>query len=198
MKKNVKAKLAVVETPIRIDIGCGKNKKEGFLGVDQFSFDGVDFVFNAGTDPWPWADDSVEEAHCSHFLEHLTNQNGRWERVHFFNELYRVLKVGAQCRLIIPHWCSNRYYGDPTHCEPFSEMGFYYLDPKWRETQAPHADSRWNPHGYNCDFACGWNYHYRNEPHLVGRNQEYIDRFVAYSKEIITDIDCTMTKRVQV
>ena len=37
--------------------------------------------------PWPWADASIDEAHSSHFIEHLTAP----ERAHFVNELYRVL-----------------------------------------------------------------------------------------------------------
>ena len=96
---------------MKLDIGCGKNKKEGFTGVDQYAMDGVDVVLNVAKDRWPWEDGSVEEAHCSHFLEHLDAT----ERIHFYNELYRVLKVGGRATIITPHWASNRAYGDPTH-----------------------------------------------------------------------------------
>lgn len=193
MKKNTKAKLAIVQAPLRIDIGCSKNKKDGFVGVDQFKFDGVDVAMNAGTDHWPWADNSVEEANCVHFLEHLTNQNGRNERIHFFNELYRVLKPDAKCLLIVPHWASQRYYGDPTHCEPFSEMGFFYLDPKWREAQAPHTDKRWNPNGYACDFGCTWGYNLH--PEVANKNQERQQYMMTFCREFASDMICTMTKR---
>lgn len=181
-----------VQVPIRIDLGAGKNKKEGFLGVDAIPFEGVDVVCHIGQDIWPWADGSVEEAHCSHTLEHLTNLNGAWERTHFFNELYRVLKPGAKCTLIIPHWASNRYYGDPTHKEPFSEMGFYYLDKTWRMANAPHADKQHNPHGYDCQFGCTWGYGMRQDLHT--RNAEYQQYAMTNYKDVITDIICTMTK----
>src|SRR3989304_3239050 len=64
--------------------------------------------------PWPWANDSVSEVHCSHTLEHFE----RRERVHVMNELYRVLIPGGKATIIVPHWASNRSYGDMTHCWP--------------------------------------------------------------------------------
>lgn len=188
-KKNHKELL----NPIRIDLGSGKNKKEGFIGVDNIKFDGVDVVLNIGKDKWIWKDDSVEECHASHFLEHLTNFEGKWERVHFFNELYRVLKKGAKATLIFPHWASNRYYGDPTHKEPFSEMGFYYLSKEWRAIQAPHTDIEFNKNGYSCDFECTWGYNMRQD--IMSRNQEYQQFAMANYKEAVQDIIATLVKK---
>jgi predicted SAM-dependent methyltransferase len=67
-------KLALVEaksTPsLKLDLGCGQNPKEGFEGVDVRGGKAkheVDlFKF-----PWPFENDSVEEIHASHFLEHV-------------------------------------------------------------------------------------------------------------------------------
>jgi len=182
----------VLTTPIKLDIGCGSNKKPGFHGVDQYAMPGVDSVFRIGGEKWPFADNSVDEAHSSHFLEHLTNLNGKWERVHFFNELHRVLQPGAKASLIFPHWASNRFYGDPTHCEPFSEMGFYYLSKEWRKAQAPHSDSEWNPNGYTCDFECTWGYSMHQS--LMTRNQEYqqfaLQNYKEAAQDIIANLVC--------
>jgi ubiquinone/menaquinone biosynthesis C-methylase UbiE len=187
---------AVAETipasPIRIDLGAGPNKKAGFLGVDSIAFPGVDVVLKIGSEVWPWDDNSVDEAHCSHTLEHLTNLNDKWERVHFFNELYRVLKPGAKCTLIIPHWNSNRYYGDPTHKEPFSEMGFYYLSKEWRKGNAPHSDKEHNPNGYSCDLQAVWGY--ALHPALTTRNAEYQQFAQQWYKEAVQDMHATLTK----
>ena len=89
-------KLQVVEKtePLKLDLGCGPRKREGFTGVDAIKFDGVDLVQDLRK-PWQWEDGSVEEVHCSHFLEHLTG----FERVHFFNELYRVLHKEDKARM---------------------------------------------------------------------------------------------------
>jgi SAM-dependent methyltransferase len=175
---------------VKLDIGCGKNKREGFHGVDQYAMEGVDTVLKIGKDAWPWEENSVDEAHSSHFIEHLNAQ----ERTHFYNELYRVLKPGAKASIIVPHWNSNRAYGDPTHqWPPVSEMSFYYLSKEWRKTQAPHTDKQWNPDGYDCDFEAVWGN--GMHPQLMVRNQEYQQYAMAWYKEAIQDLHITLTKK---
>lgn len=180
--------------PLKIDLGSGKMKAPGFLGVDALSLPGVDIVCNLGVDTWPWANESVDEARASHFLEHLTNLDGRFERCHFFNELYRVLKLGAGCWIAIPHWCSNRYYGDPTHKEPFSEMGFSYLNRAWRVDQAPHTDAgiTGDPRLYDCDFDL--TYGYGLHPGIQPKNQEQQQYALTFYKEAATDLIATVAK----
>jgi len=181
------------ETKIKLNIGSGPTKIEGFLSCDTIKFDTVDHVFNAGSDVWPFENDSVDEIMASHFLEHLTNFEGKWERTHFFNEACRVMKKDAKMTLIFPHWASNRYYGDPTHKEPFSEMGFYYLSKEWRKTQAPHSDSEFFDKGYSCDFHCTWGYNLRQD--IMARNQEFQQFAMANYKEVINDIVATCIKK---
>lgn len=179
---------------VKLDIGSGGNKiSPEHIGIDMYKMKGVDVVCNVGKEKLPYKDNSVDEIYASHFLEHLTNLGDKWERTHFFNEIYRVLKKGGKATLIFPHWCSNRYYGDPTHKEPFSEMGFYYLSKEWRETQAPHSDKKWNKNGYNCDFEAVWGYTMRED--ILTRNAEYQQNAMANFKEVIQDIQATLTKR---
>lgn len=176
------AKLAVVEKPLRIDLGCGKNARAGFTGVDCRDF-GQDITADL-RQKWPWKDETVEEAHCSHFIEHLKAD----ERIHFVNELYRVLKPGGKCQVIVPHWSASRAYGDLTHqWPPVSEFWFYYLDKTWRAANAPHND------GYKCDFLATWGYslHQAIQP----RNQEYQQHAIQFFKEAAQDIIATLTKR---
>lgn len=142
---------------MKLDLGCGKAKREGFHGVDRLPFAGVDEVWDL-TSPWPWADGSIEEAYSGHFVEHLNSL----ERIHFFNELGRVLKVGGTAQIVVPHWSNACAYGDPTHqWPPLSEWAAYYLNKAWREQNAPHVL-------YSCDFdfvtgvrfddrVAGWN-----------------------------------------
>ena len=47
---------------MKLDLGCGGRKKEGFIGVDQYAMEGVDVVLNIGVDPWPWEDGTVEDS----------------------------------------------------------------------------------------------------------------------------------------
>ena len=193
---------------IRLDLGCGKSKrKDGdWIGVDSRQFDGVDFILDlaAVNGPnnietgdleallrapvtykrWPWDNDSVEEAHCSHFVEHLTAS----ERIHFVNELYRILKPGCKATIITPHWASCRAYGDLTHqWPPVSEFWWYYLSKPWRADNAPHND------GYTCDFEAVWGYGMR--PDVAVRPPDFQQFAMANYKEAITDMQCTLTKK---
>lgn len=175
---------------MKIDIGCGSKKKEGFIGIDQYAMPGVDKVCKIGKEPLPFEDNSVEEVYSSHFIEHLNSE----ERVQFYNEIYRVMKVGAKATLIAPHWNSNRAYGDPTHqWPPVSEMSFYYISRDWRKTQAPHTDIEWNKDGFNCNFEATWGYNLH--PTLVIRNQEYQQFAISFYKEAAQDIIVTLTKK---
>lgn len=181
----------VPAVPLKLDIGCGPNPKEGFVGVDQYPFDGkVKHVMDVRKAPWPWKSGSVSEVWCSHFLEHLTGP----ERCVFMNELHRVLVSGGKATLITPHWASNRAYGDPTHqWPPVSEMFFFYLLRSWRMANAPHTDKSVAQGGYDCDFDAVWGYGIN--PAVATRNQEYQNFALQNYKEAATDTHATLTKR---
>lgn len=198
---------------VKIDLGCGKSKQPGFIGFDQFDFEGVDVVtdltlfpwsfraenykakndgWNAWTKPGPLGgellilENSVDEAHCSHFVEHLDQM----QRIHFWNELYRVMKPGASARIIVPHWSSCRAYGDPTHkWPPMSEFCWYYLNKKWRDSQTPHLSQL-----YTCDFESTWAYSL--DKTLENRNAQYQQFAVRSYKDAIMDMSCTLVKLV--
>ncbi len=198
---------------MKIDFGCGPNKiAPDWRGVDSRPFPGVDTVMNIAervplsslastTDekldllvriqegftvpfkPWPWADSSVDEAHASHFVEHLKQD----ERVHFCNELWRVLKPGGKARIICPDFSSGRAYGDMTHqWPPACGMWLYYLSAEWRKNNAPHND------GYVCDFVAIGNYNLR--PDLMSRNAEYqmyaVNNYKEACHDLIADLTC--------
>jgi hypothetical protein len=178
---------------VKLDFGCGPNKREGFTGVDALSFDGkVDIVADINApDFWNrFEAGSVDEAHASHFLEHLTAP----QRCAFVNGLWRALKPGGQVTIIVPHWASNRAYGDPTHqWPPVSEMWFFYLNREWRRDNAPHTDAAHWPPGFACDFTATWGYNLH--PALGSRNPEYQQHAISWLKEAAQDTVATLTKR---
>lgn len=170
---------------MKIDLGCGKNKKEGFIGVDVIAFDGVDIVCNIGKDPLPFKDEEVEEVHASHFVEHLTAP----ERIHLANELHRVMKKGAKCSIIVPHFASCRAYGDLTHqWPPVSEFWFLYLNKAWREVNAPHS-----LYSESLDFDHTLGYSLRND--ILARSMEFQQFAMQNYKEVCQDIIATLIKR---
>ncbi len=194
MKKKPTTKVVKQEGPIRIDIGCGKNKREGFLGVDILPFEGVDVIMDAGNKKWPFEDNSVDEVHASHFVEHLLPK----ERIHFVNELQRVLKnpvyqdgklISGFATVITPHWASQRAYGDLTHTwPPVSEFWFYYLDKDWRAVNAPHNQD------YKCNLEVTWGY--ALHPEVNNRNVEYQQEAMKWKKEACSDMIAQIRKKV--
>jgi len=191
-RAQTRKKLAAVtqNEPLRLDFGCGPNKREHFKGVDALPFVGVDFVVDLTKTPWQWDDNSVTEAHASHFVEHLTAM----QRIGFVNELYRVLIPGGTCQVITPHWASCRAYGDPTHqWPPLSEFWFFYLNKEWRMQNAPHTDAKHLPGGFDCHFDATWGYSLRAD--LTVRNQEYQQMAIQNYKEVCLDTIATLTKK---
>lgn len=182
------AKQKTEKAPLKIDLGCGTNKRTDgkWIGVDVLKFEGVDIVLDLGKKKWPWPDGSVDEVHASHFVEHLEAM----ERVHFVNELYRVLKpavwnegrlVQGFATIIVPHWASQRAYGDVTHSwPPVSEFWFYYLDKDWRAVNAPHNNF------YKCNLQVQWGYNMH--PEIAARNVEFQQYEMKWGKEACSDI----------
>lgn len=174
---------------MKLDIGCGKNKKPGFTGIDQYPMEGVDIVADL-KGPWPIESGTVEEIHSAHVLEHFTGE----ERVHFVNEMYRIMLPDAKAYIVTPHWSSNRAYGDFTHqWPPVSEMWFYYLSKEWRLLNAPHNDISWNPKGYDCNFECTWGYSLH--PSLTVRSTDYQQHASQFWLEARQDMHATLTRR---
>lgn len=56
---------------IRLDIGCGRNKAPGWVGIDFQPLPGVDVVWDLTKFPWPLESNSVLVAQASHVLEHV-------------------------------------------------------------------------------------------------------------------------------
>lgn len=182
---------------MKLDIGCGGTKYKGadgnddtWVGMDRIRFSGVDWCIDIGNERWPFADEGVSEARSCHFIEHLT----AIERVHFCNELYRVLVPGGKCAVIAPHWSSSRAYGDPTHAwPPIGEYSFLYLDKNWRDTFAPHTDAEHWPQGYACDFQVAIS-HLLN-PAIDARDKQFKEHATRHYKEAVFDISATLIKR---
>ncbi len=81
----------------------------------------------------PLPDGSVEEARCSHLLEHIPA--GR-ERIDAFNEVWRVLAPGGTFTVVVPLFPGYGAIADPTHVSLWVEQSFWYFTGR----MAPAAD----------------------------------------------------------
>ncbi len=96
---------------MKLNIGGGLEKKEGFINVDILK--GADIEHDLNIFPYPFEDNSIDYIFCSHTLEHLK------EPEQFFREVQRILKEGARCEIIVPH------YKHPGAYSCFGHRGFY-------------------------------------------------------------------------
>jgi SAM-dependent methyltransferase len=175
----------VVMKELKLDLGTGKGKARpaGFVGVDIVKLPGVKVVTDL-REKWPWKDDSVDEVHSNNFIGYLDAV----ERVHFANELYRVLKPGSKATIIVPYWASCKSYGDlATKWPPVSEAWFFHLNKAWRDNE------NYIDLPYVCDFdhTLGYGMH----PGIINRNQEYQQHAITYWKEAAQDLCASLMKR---
>lgn len=94
-----------------IDIGCGKKKISGSIGIDFSEMTDADFFVDLNKEALPFDDNSVDFAFSSHTLEHLSKDG-------FFNvmrEVYRVLKPGSQFYVLVPYFSVNANLANPFH-----------------------------------------------------------------------------------
>ena len=89
--------MAKKDEELKIDLACGQNKKDGFIGVDIAPGDGVDLVHDLNKYPWPFKDNSVTAINISHYIEHVP------DLIKFMNELHRIMKVGGTCEIVAPY-----------------------------------------------------------------------------------------------
>lgn len=105
-----------------LDLGCGKNKLPGSIGVDVAPVEGVDVVADLNTG-LPFKDGTVDAIHCSHILEHVDDFLGLME------EIWRVLRPGGRAYIRFPHASSPFHtWKDPTHRRPLLLATFRYFD----------------------------------------------------------------------
>jgi ubiquinone/menaquinone biosynthesis C-methylase UbiE len=87
---------------MKLDIGCGKNKKAGFLGVDINSGEQVDFVMDV--QKLEFEDNSIDEIFSRRCIQHVEDDKKA------FREVFRVLKPNGIFTLEIASWYGWLYY----------------------------------------------------------------------------------------
>jgi predicted SAM-dependent methyltransferase len=83
----------------RLNIGCGEyrlSNAHGWVNLDEAQESQADLKFHVP--PLPWPDNTLGEIYAGHFLEHLSQLDGR----HFLAECYRVLVPGGQLGIVVP------------------------------------------------------------------------------------------------
>lgn len=77
---------------VNLDVGCGRNKQKGFLGMDRVRMPGVDLVWNIEKFPWPVPSDACRTILLSRVWGTIEpKRQGR-----LMDELWRICRHDGQ------------------------------------------------------------------------------------------------------
>ena len=172
--------------PFKLRIGGAYHPpEEGFVCLDSFKADSVDYVVDLVHPPWP-VDDSAVNAIFSPFYFHRLGSQERWV---FMNECCRILKPKAQLSLVVPHWSSMRAITDPlAQWPPLCESSFLLYSKKWRE------DEKMSHLPLSCDFGGSYGYGYTMDADVAARNEEMQQLAKKHALNAVLDLHVTLTK----
>jgi SAM-dependent methyltransferase len=105
---------------IRVNLGCGKDIRTGWINVDKADLRGVDVCHDLTYIPLPFPSNSCAEVLCKDVLEHL-------EYLPVLRDIHRILEPGGRVTIQVPHFTSKDAYADPTHRGFFTTNTFRYF-----------------------------------------------------------------------
>ena len=105
---------------MKLDLGCGNNKPNGYTGMDLKE---ADINHDMEETPCPIESNSCETVRAYHILEHIKP----WKILSVMDEIWRIMKSEGILDIVVPtHWS---YRVDPTHCLQWERDSFAYFDP---------------------------------------------------------------------
>jgi len=104
---------------IRVDLGCGNNKPEGYLGIDKQNYPEVDIVADL-EQGIPLPDNYADEIRAWHVLEHLSDKEA------IMSEIWRVLKPGGKFVFEVPSTRGEGAFAHPGHRSFWNKSSFYF------------------------------------------------------------------------
>ncbi len=127
-------------TDLRLNLGCGRDIRQGWVNVDCVPLPGVDHVADFDGKPvLPLPDDSVTYSEGSHVIEHLADP------LPFMEELWRVTKPGGRVVFRCPYGSTDDADEDPTHVRRMfaGSWGYFGQPHYWRADYGYRGD--WQP-----------------------------------------------------
>jgi SAM-dependent methyltransferase len=106
----------------KLNLGCGFDKREGFVNADSFQACEPDVLMDMEVHPWPFDDNAFDHILLKHVLEHVGATFNGFKAV--MRDLYRVTAPGGIVEIQVPHFRHDTYWGDPTHVRAFAYTTF--------------------------------------------------------------------------
>ena len=111
---------------VRLNLGCGGKRVDGFVGVDRWPTPAVDVIADLAR-ALPFADASADEILLDNVIEHVADIPA------LMRELHRVGRDGARLVVRTPHFTSLSSWRDPTHVH---HLSYFSMDHFTREQVA--------------------------------------------------------------
>ncbi len=124
---------------VKINLGCGENKRRGFVNVDRSKEVNPDICEDVTKIPWKWGtESSVDLIFADNLFEHIREE----PLLKVMQECHRLLKPGGLLQIIVPISAPDNFmamYSDPMHVNHnFTAETYDYFD---------HRHIRWKRYG---------------------------------------------------
>ena len=124
---------------IKINLGCGENKRRGFVNVDRSKEVKPDICEDVTVIPWKWgSESSIDLIFADNLFEHIREES----LLKVMKECHRVLKPGGLLQIIVPISAPDNFmamFSDSTHVNHnFTSETYDYFD---------HRHIRWKKYG---------------------------------------------------
>jgi SAM-dependent methyltransferase len=112
----------------KLNLGCGFDKRDGWLNVDNFDACAPDVRQDIESFPWCLPTGSFDHILMKHVLEHVGQDFQTFKRV--MQELYRIAAPGGRIEIHVPHVRHDTFWSDPTHVRSFTPLTFQMMSKK--------------------------------------------------------------------
>lgn len=126
-----------MKLPEKLDLGCGRNKRPGFYGVDINNYDVVDQQMDLNDTPWDIPSNHFKSIVLDEVLEHLKPE----KTPEIFENLDRIAADGCTIFIRVPHVDSIYYKKDPTHQTSFSYSTIDYYTKNGSSNHPKYCDT---------------------------------------------------------
>jgi predicted SAM-dependent methyltransferase len=112
----------------RLNLGCGFDKREGWVNADNFEACSPDLFVDIRSTPWPIGDNEYGYILMKHVLEHVGQTFEEYSRI--IQELYRISAPNGTIEIHVPHYRHDTWWSDPTHVRAFNLLTFKMMSKR--------------------------------------------------------------------
>jgi predicted SAM-dependent methyltransferase len=113
---------------MKLNLGCGFDKRDGWLNVDNFAECEPDQMLDIESTPWDLPTSGFQEVLMKHVLEHVGAAFDTFAAV--MRELYRVTAPNGVVEIHVPHVRHDTFWSDPTHVRAFTPLSFRMMSKR--------------------------------------------------------------------